>query len=135
MSTRPVAPALRLDHVAVAVASLKDALPAFERLAGRPAESPQRVEPQGVDICFVGRLELLAPFRAGSPVARFLERRGPGLHHIAYRTDDLTALMRRLADEGCEFTSAEPMTGAGGHRVAFVHPRSTGGVLVELVEK
>lgn len=135
MHARQVAPALPLDHVAIAVASLEDAAPGFERISGRPASSPHRVESQGVDVCFVGAVEFLAPFRSNSPVARFLERRGPGLHHVAYRTDDLTALMKRLAAEGCEFTSPEPETGSGGRRVAFVHPRSAGGVLVELVEK
>lgn len=135
MHAMQAAPALPLDHVGIAVASLEDAASEFERVSGQPAGRRRRVESQGVDVCFVGAVELLAPFRPDSPVARFLERRGPGLHHVAYRTKDLTGLMRRLAAEGCEFTSAEPATGAGGHRVAFVHPRSAGGVLVELVEK
>ncbi len=135
MTLRPDLPPLPLDHIGVAVPSLGGAARLLERLAGRRATAPVRAESQAAEICFVGALELLAPTGEDGPVARFLARRGPGLHHVAYRTEDLPALMDSLRDEGFEFTSQEPMTGAGGHRIAFVHPRSAGGVLVELVEK
>ena len=128
-------PALPLDHVGVAVRSLNEAAPLFEQIAGHAATAPVRVASQGAEISFVGALELLAPTGADGPVARFLARRGPGLHHVAYRTDGLDALMARLRAEGRQFTSDAPAPGAHGHRVAFLHPRSAGGVLVEFVEK
>lgn len=135
MPSKPRLPPLPLDHVGVAVRSLAEAAAVFERIAGERATTPVRAESQGAELCFVGMLELLAPTGAAGPVARFLDRRGPGLHHVAFRTTDLPALMDRLRADGFEFTSETPMAGAGGHAVAFVHPRSAGGVLVELVEK
>ena len=125
---------LELDHVAIAVRSFDDVLPLLERLAGTAATTPERVESQGVEVCFVGKVELIRPLAGDNGVARFIERRGPGLHHIAYRVDDVGAIVEGLAAEGYRFTSAGPMVGAGGHRIAFMHPKSTGGVLVELVE-
>ena len=126
---------LPLDHVAVAVRSFADTLPLLERLTGARASAPERVPAQGVEVCFVGRVELIRPLDGNNGVARFIERRGPGLHHVAYRVADVGAAMTALASEGYEFTSARPMAGAGGHRIAFLHPRSTGGLLVELVER
>lgn len=127
--------ALKFDHVAVAARSFDDVLPLMERLTGAKATAPERVDAQGVDVSFVGDLEVIVPFDPDTGVARFLDRRGPGLHHVAYRTDDVAALMEKLTAEGWTFTSAEPTVGRGGHRIAFLHPRSTGGLLVELVEK
>ena len=126
---------LKFDHVAVAARSFGDVLPLLEELAGGSATAVERVESQGVDVRFLDALEVIVPFKPDSGVARFLERRGPGLHHVAYRTADVAALMKRLAARGLEFTSPDPMKGRGGHRIAFLHPGSTGGVLVELVEK
>ncbi len=129
---------LELDHVAVAVASIAHALPTFEALIGARGSTPERVEAQGVAVSFLGRgagkLELLEPLTPESGVARFLEKRGPGLHHIAYRVADLAATLERLAAAGVQLIDRAPRAGAHGHRVAFVHPRSAGGVLVELVE-
>ncbi len=126
---------LELDHVAIAVRSFHDVVPLLERLGGVAATPPRRVESQGVEVCFVGSVELIRPLAAEGGVARFIERRGPGLHHVAYRVPDLGRVMTELKAEGCEFTSDAPMTGAGGHRIAFMHPRSAGGVLVEFVER
>lgn len=127
-----------LDHVGIAVASLDDALATFEAIVGALAEGRERVESQGVEVVFVGsgagRLELLAPTRPDSPVARFLQRRGPGIHHLCYRVPDLAAALREHAAAGDELIDREPRAGAHGHRVAFLHPRSTGGVLTELLE-
>ena len=125
---------LALDHVAIAVRSLDEMVPLLERLSGARATPPETVASQGVEVCFVGRVELIRPLTADNAVARFIDRRGPGLHHVAYRVEDVGAAMAALADEGYEFTAGEPMTGAGGHRIAFMHPKSAGGVLVELVE-
>lgn len=126
---------LPLDHVAIAVRSFAHTVDFLERLTGATATPPERVEAQGVEVCFVGRVELIRPLDDDSGVARFIERRGPGLHHVAYGVEDVDAAMAALKADGCEFTSARPMEGAGGHRIAFIHPRSTGGVLTELVER
>ena len=94
---------LPLDHVAIAVPSIDDALPAFEALTGHSGSPRERVDAQGVELCFVGdgpgKLELLEPLSSESPVGRFLEKRGPGLHHIAYRVTDIEAALRAGADE------------------------------------
>jgi methylmalonyl-CoA epimerase len=125
---------LPLDHVAIAVRSLAEAAAHFERLTGSTATPVEVIESQGVRVAFVGSVELLEPTRADSPVGRFLERKGGGLHHVAYRTDDLPRELERLRAAGYELIDARPRPGARGHMVAFLHPRSTGGVLVELVE-
>ncbi|HSJ09677.1 MAG TPA: methylmalonyl-CoA epimerase [Longimicrobiales bacterium] len=128
---------LPLDHVAIAVDSLAAAQPIFESLIGAKGSAVERVAAQGVDVVFIGegpgRLELLEPLSPDSAVGRFLARRGGGLHHIAYRVPDLEAALARLSEAGVELIDREPRAGAHGHRVAFLHPRSTGGVLVELV--
>jgi len=124
-----------LDHVAVAVASLEEAIRLFELLSGRPATPPETVEAQGVRICFLGLVELLEPLHPDTPVGRFLAKRGPGLHHIAYRSSDLVADLEHLRNQGIELIDARPRPGSNGHQVAFLHPRSTGGVLIELVQR
>jgi methylmalonyl-CoA/ethylmalonyl-CoA epimerase len=128
MSTRP------LDHVGVVVASIAASRPLFERMSGSPGSPVEELPHQGVNVAFFGQVELIEPRSADSGVARFLEKRGPGLHHVAWRVTDLAAELRRLEAEGYELVDREPRPGAGGHRVAFLHPRSTGGLLVELVE-
>jgi methylmalonyl-CoA/ethylmalonyl-CoA epimerase len=129
---------LPLDHVAIAVPSIAHAMPLFELLTGGHGSPSERVESQGVEVAFVGtgtgRLELLEPTAPDSPVARFLDRRGPGLHHLAYRVPDLEAALARLKEAGIQLIDERPREGAHGRRVAFLHPRSTGGVLIELVE-
>lgn len=127
-----------LDHVGIAVASLDDSLPTFEALTGARGEGRERVEAQDVEVVFVGRgagrIELLAPLVPDSTVARFLERRGPGMHHICYRVPDLETALREHQSAGWQLIDQQPRPGAHGHRVAFLHPRSTGGVLTELLE-
>ena len=129
---------LSLDHVAIAVESIAASQPIFESLLGAVGSPVERVDSQGVSVAFVGagpgRLELIEPTGPDTPVGRFLARRGPGLHHVAYRVPDLEAALTRLAAEGVELIDRVPRTGAHGHRVAFLHPRSTGGVLIELVD-
>jgi methylmalonyl-CoA/ethylmalonyl-CoA epimerase len=130
---------LLLDHVAIAVESLATALPLFESLTGAAGSAIEAVAEQGVKVAFVGagagRLELLEPLAAETAVGRFLRRRGPGLHHIAYRVADLQPTLDALAARGVRLIDRAPRPGAGGHRVAFLHPDSTGGVLVELVSE
>jgi methylmalonyl-CoA/ethylmalonyl-CoA epimerase len=128
MASRP------LDHVAVAVESISAARPLFERMTGHPGSPTEEVPEQGVNVAFFGQVELIEPRSEASGVARFLQRRGPGLHHVAWRVPALAAELARLEAEGYELIDREPRPGAGGHRVAFLHPRSTGGLLVELVE-
>lgn len=125
--------ALPLDHVAIAVQSLEDAGRIFELISGRTGSPPQTIESQGVRVAFVGMIELLEPLSPDTTVGRFLERRGSGLHHVAYRTDDIVSELARLHSEGIRLIDSEPRPGAHG-LVAFLHPSSTGGVLVELVQ-
>ncbi len=129
---------ISLDHVAIAVPSIAAALPLFELLTGGSGSPIESVDGDGVRIAFVGegegRLELVEPASATSSVARFLDRRGSGLHHIAYRVPDLAAALNELAAAGIRLIDKTPRAGAHGRRVAFVHPTSTHGVLVELVE-
>ncbi len=122
-----------LDHVGVAVTSLEEACALFELLAGTPCSSPEILETQGVRVSFAGSVELLEPLGPDTTVGRFLDRRGPGLHHIAYRVPDLPEALARLTKEGFLLIDLEPRVGARGHQVAFIHPKSTGGLLTELV--
>jgi methylmalonyl-CoA epimerase len=128
---------LPLDHVAIAVHSLDAARHLYESLTGAAGSPAETVATQGVNVVFIGsgagRLELLEATSPDTPVGRFLARRGPGLHHIAYRVPDLEAALARLEADGFELIDRAPRPGAGGHRAAFLHPRSTGGVLIELV--
>lgn len=122
----------------IAVPSLDEALPLWESLLGAEGSGREVVESQGVEVVFVGsgvgRVELIAPVRADSGVARFLERRGSGMHHLCYRVPDLRAALTEHRREGYELIDQEPRAGAHGHQVAFLHPRSTGGTLIELLE-
>jgi len=124
-----------LDHVGIAVHSIAESAPVFETLSGATCSTPETLTAQGVRVAFVGHLELLEPLAPDTTVGRFLDRRGPGLHHVAYRTDDLEADLARLDESGLQLIDHTPRIGANGHRVAFVHPSSTGGILVELVER
>jgi methylmalonyl-CoA epimerase len=126
--------ALAIDHYAVAVPALAEASRVWERLVGTHPSPVEVIPAQGVRVSFLGALELLEPTSPDSAVGRFLQKRGPGLHHVAYRTNDLRAELARLEAAGYPLLDAEPRLGARGHRVAFLHPRATGGVLVELVE-
>ena len=129
---------LVLDHVAIALSSIASALPTYELLTGATGSEPEHVPGQGVNVVFLGegegRLELIEPAAPDSPVGRFLERRGSGLHHIAYRVPDLEATLRQLEVAGIRLIDSQPREGAHGRRVAFVHPTGMHGVLVELVE-
>lgn len=125
---------LVFDHVGVAVPSIAEAATVHQLVTGAGSSPIQTVGSQGVRVCFIGHVELLEPVGAESPVARFLERRGPGLHHIAFRTPDIRREIARLQAAGLEFVDPEPRRGAHG-LIAFLHPRSVGGVLVELVQR
>lgn len=126
-----------IHHVGVAVADLDEAVGTYERLFGGRLEHRARVEDQGVEAASIrvgdGRIELLAALGSDTPVGRFLANRGPGMHHVAYRVDDVRAALDDLAELGAELIDAEPRRGMFGLEVAFVHPESVHGVLSEVV--
>lgn len=125
----------RIDHVGIAVVSIAEARRFYEAL-GLAVEAIEEVPQEGVRVamirCGESWIELLEPTADDSPVARFLARRGPGIHHLCLASDDLAGDDRRLRDGGFELLRERPTRGAGGCWVQFVHPRSAGGVLVEL---
>jgi methylmalonyl-CoA/ethylmalonyl-CoA epimerase len=129
-----------LDHVGIAVASLDEAIPFYRDVVGMPLVHRETVGDQGVDAVLfdVGdsdsHVELIAPLGPESVVARFLERRGPGLHHVAYRVEDIDATLAVLAAAGVKLIDERPRIGVRGTRVAFLHPSSTAGVLTEIVQ-
>jgi len=127
-----------LDHVGIAVHSLDESLPVFESITSCKGYGRERVEAQGVEVVFLGsgdgRLELLAPTRDDSAVARFLAKRGPGMHHLCYRVPDIAAELDRYRAAGAQLIDEVARPGAAGHLVAFIHPKSTGGVLTELLQ-
>jgi methylmalonyl-CoA epimerase len=129
----------RLAHVAVAVDDLATARRVFSELLGLSVAHEETVADQGVhtlslDLAGGGQIELLEPTGADTPVGKFLAKRGAGLHHVALTVDDLDEMLARLVAAGVELIDPEPRTGAGGCRIAFLHPKSTAGVLVELIE-
>jgi len=132
-------PPSTIDHVGIAVESLARALPLFRLLTGQAPEAEETVAEQQVRVAafHLGdtRLELLEGTEADSPVARFVARRGPGLHHLTLRVPDLQERLRKLEEEGVRLIDREPRRGAGNTRIAFLHPASTAGVLIELVER
>ena len=127
-----------LDDVGVAVADLDAALELYEGTFAMPLAHRETVSEQGVEAALLDvgpcHVELLRPLGPETPVGRFLERKGPGLHHVAYRVDDIEATLAELERKGVEMIDAEPRTGIRRSRVAFVHPRATGSVLTEIVE-
>jgi len=124
-----------LDHVAVAVPSIAEAAETFGLISETRSSPVEVLKDQGVRVSFLGSLELMEPLSPDTTVGRFLEKRGPGLHHIAYRVPNLSKALLRLKSAGVELIDGAPRPGARGHLVAFLHPRSTGGILVELVEE
>ena len=125
---------LPLDHVGVAVSSIQEAAATFEPIAGVTCSATEELPEQGVNVAFVGSIELIEPRSSDGPIARFLARRGPGVHHVAYRVSDLRATLRDLNTRGFRLIDEEPRLGARGHLVAFIHPKSTDGTMIELVQ-
>lgn len=130
-------PLRRVDHTAVVVADLNDAINRWQALSGAQLETREVVAHQGVEIAMLilgdTKLELISPLDAVSGVSRFLQKQGESLHHVAFEVDDIAAAIEHLTLEGYQLIDSEPRRGAHG-LVAFLHPRSTGGVLVELIE-
>jgi LAO/AO transport system kinase len=127
-----------IDHLGIAVRSLDEALPFYETNMGLPVLSRETVEHEKVKVAMLpagaSRIELLEPLDPSSTIARFLEKRGPGLHHVAMKVPDLHATVARLTEAGVRLLGA-PQRGAGGHLYVFVHPSATGGVLWELIQE
>jgi len=127
-----------LDHLGLAVRSIETSLKFYRDLLGLKVRGPDEVPSEGVRIAFLAvgesRIELLEPLGPDSTVARFITRRGEGIHHVCLRVTDLDATLASMKSRGAEIIEPAPRLGAGGRRIAFVHPRSTGGVLLELVE-
>ena len=126
-----------IHHVGVAVEDLDSAVDTYERPFGGRLEHRERVEDQGVEAASLrlggSRVELLAALGDDTPVGRFIARRGPGMHHVAYEVDDVSAALAELSEQGVELIDAEPRRGMFGLQVAFVHPESVHGVLSEVV--
>jgi methylmalonyl-CoA/ethylmalonyl-CoA epimerase len=128
----------RIDHIGVAVDDLDEAIALYGERLGMPLQHRETVEEQGVEAVLLGvgdsHVELLRPLGPDTAVGKFLERSGPGLHHVAYGTDDIESALDALRGAGLALIDEQPRTGIRGSRVAFLHPKSTGGVLTELVE-
>jgi methylmalonyl-CoA/ethylmalonyl-CoA epimerase len=128
----------RIDHVGIAVADLDAAIALHEETYGMRAAHRETLEEQGVEAVLfdVGEnhVELLRPLGDDTPVGRFLAKRGPGLHHVAYQVHDIAAALAQLRQDGVRMIDTVPRTGIRGSRVAFLHPSASGSVLTELVE-
>lgn len=131
---------MRLDHIGIAVADLKAADELIARLLGRAPYKQEVVAEQSVITSFFdagaqdAKLELVAPEGARGPIQKYLDKRGPGIHHLAFEVDDIRAEMARLAADGFQLLQEEPSLGADNKLVCFLHPKSTGGVLVEICQ-
>ena len=129
----------KIDHLGIAVRSIAEARKFYEEILGLPCEGEETVESQKVKTAFfaVGEIhiELLEPTSEESPIARFLEKNGEGIHHVAYKTDNIEDQIKQAREGGCRLIHETPIEGAGGKLVAFLHPKSTHGVLTEFCSK
>ena len=133
---------IEIDHLGIAVRSLEEALQFYEHLLGMEVSHREAIESERVNVAMLpasqggegSRIELLEASDPESAIAKFIDKRGPGLHHVALRVDGLQATVARLQEQGAKLLN-EPRKGAGGHTYVFVHPGSTGGVLLELIQK
>ncbi len=130
---------LKISHIAIAVQDLDAAKKSFEVLLGTKVQTIEEVQDQKVKIGMIpvgeSRLELAGPTDDTSTIAKFIQKRGEGIHHICFEVADIKAELSRLKTAGFQLIDELPRLGADGHEIAFIHPRSTGGVLVELSEK
>ncbi len=130
---------MKLDHIGIATHRLADSLAIWRDVLGLEIDSTEEVTDQGVRIAMLPlgetHIEFLEPLSADSPVGKFLAKRGSGIHHLAVEVNDIRTMLSKLADEGIRLIDREPRVGAGGCLVAFIHPSSTNGVLLELVQR
>lgn len=129
-------PGARIAHVGIAVHSIEEALPFYRDVLGLVPHPPEQADGARIVSLPFGEseVELLEPQTDASPVARFLASRGPGIHHVCYRVPDLDAALDACRRAGYRLVDEVPRVGAGGHRIAFVHPKATAGILLELTE-
>ena len=128
----------RIDHIGVAVADLESAIELHTRAYGMPLVHRETIAEQGVEAVLLdvgdGHVELLRPLSEDTPVGRFLAKRGPGLHHVAYAVENIEATLAALREQGVRLIDEAPRTGIRDSRVAFLHPAASGGVLTEIVQ-
>ena len=128
----------KINHIGIAVRDLQSALPLYTEVLGLSLEGVETVESEGVKVAFLRigetRIELLEPLGTDSPIASFLEKRGEGIHHIALEVDGIEERLSLLSEKGVRLIHENPKQGAHGTRIAFLHPKATGGVLYELCE-
>ena len=128
----------RIDHIGVAVTDLDEAAVLYREQFQMAEQHRETVEEQGVEAILFevgeGHVELIAPLSPDTGVGKFIEKNGPGLHHVAYATDDIDSALSAVSEAGLRLIDKEPRRGIRGSRVAFLHPKATGGVLTELVE-
>jgi methylmalonyl-CoA epimerase len=129
---------MKIDHIGIAVRSLADAVKVYESTLGVKVSGYENVEDQGVKLAMIPlgdiRIELLEPLHAQSPIEKFMLKRGEGIHHIAITVDDIEEALARFKASGARLIDAVPRRGAHNSKIAFIHPSSTNGVLLELVE-
>lgn len=129
---------MKIDHIGIATNGIQEAIAFWRETLGVEIGGTEEVNDQGVRVAMLAvgdsRIELLEPTTDKSAITNFLEKRGPGIHHIALRVGDIRAALKRLKASGARLIDETPRTGAGGSLVAFIHPTAAGGVLVELVE-
>lgn len=130
---------VKIDHIGIAVSQLSDAKKLWRDVFNLPDHGEERVEEQKVTTAFYpvgeGEVELLEATAPDSPIAGFIEKRGEGIHHIAFRVENLEEALAELKEKGIRCIDEKPRKGAGGARIAFIHPKATNGVLVELCER
>ena len=128
----------RIDHIGVATDDLEGALALYEQTFSMPIVHRETVESQGVEAALLdvgdGHVELLRPLDPDTPVGKYLDSKGPGLHHVAYAVDDIDAVLGKLREAGVELIDQEPRRGIRNSQIAFLHPKATGGVLTEIVQ-
>ncbi len=128
----------KIDHIGIAVKDLNQAIRFYRDQLGLKIKAVEEVDQQKVKVAFVPvsetNLELLEPTDPSGPVGKFIARKGEGIHHISFKVSDLEGKLKQLREEGIELIDQEPRYGAGGAKIAFLHPKSTGGVLIELCE-
>jgi methylmalonyl-CoA/ethylmalonyl-CoA epimerase len=129
---------MKVDHIGIATRQIDEALGLWRDALGLQVDSTEEVTEQGVRVTMLSigesHIELLEPLSQDSPVGKFLEKRGPGIHHLAVRVKDIRASLARLKEKGTRLIDESPRTGAGGCLVAFVHPSAANGVLLELIQ-
>jgi len=130
---------MKIEHIGIAIKQLSTSIPLFEQLLNTPCYKTEEVETEGVNTAFFqtgdSKIELLEATKETSPIAKFIEKKGEGIHHIAFEVENIEAEMKRLAALGFELLNTTPKNGADNKLVCFLHPKTTNGVLVELCQE